>query len=145
MGGAGGKQVDIEEVSPEQLSDDADAVRDFEADLWLEQQPGEPESSVAWAVFLAAWRAASSTQRAWIARDGDGRIVGRAKITLPESSNQHIAITDVRVRRACRRRRIGSALARLAFDAARQAGRRELLFDTFEQVPDGERFLERLG
>ncbi|WP_337060281.1 GNAT family N-acetyltransferase [Kineococcus sp. G2] len=58
-----------------------------------------------------------------LARDGAGTALGAAEVWLPVHDNAHLALVDVAVVPAHRRRGVGSALLRACLDVAAAAGR----------------------
>ncbi len=82
----------------------------------------------------------------WIAREGDGRIIGWAGLWMEEAeTNQHLGWTTVGILPACRRRGIASRLLAEVAPVARQHGRTMLMGDTDADIPAGAAFAEALG
>lgn len=74
----------------------------------------------------------------------DERVVGYAIVKLPLLDNLHLAEIDVRVDPGRRRAGVGTALARTAATAAKDAGRRTLLMEAIEGSA-GDAFCASLG
>jgi GNAT superfamily N-acetyltransferase len=82
----------------------------------------------------------------------DGELVGSAALVLPEIDNRHLALMELQVHPAYRRRGVGRALCDRVAGQARQERRRTLGGWTRRQAPGGpprgeagERFLTAMG
>jgi mycothiol synthase len=85
--------------------------------------------------------------KTWCAWDPPNvKIVAQGEVHLlhiPE--NQHITQIFISVLPAYRRQGLGRRLLALVTEAARQDGRRLLVCETFDRLPGGEAFMNRLG
>lgn len=97
-----------------------------------------------WASRSAA--VAAGTITVFVARDGDGRIVGSTLLerSINPNSPHRAEIGKVIVHRSARRQGLGSALMRAAEDQARAEGRWMLILDTVTGSPAAAMY-EALG
>jgi acetyltransferase len=105
---------------------------------------GPAEAADYWRGVAAAVERGS--RRLWIARDGDGAIVGTVQLDLETRPNgSHRAeVMKLMVLRRARRRGVGRALMLAAETEARRSGRTTLVLDTRQGDPS-ERLYRALG
>lgn len=134
--------IDVRAESDEDLQPLAALVRA----LLGERVPEDPEPSLAY--VLTTLRAAPDAfeRRDWVARDGTGRVIGRAVAWRRlYGEKQNVRNVEIEVLREHRRRTVGRALLRevvrsVAGDATALFG-----FFTTDRIPAGEAFLTRVG
>jgi mycothiol synthase len=84
--------------------------------------------------------------RLFIARDPDGSIAGDARAVFSRTENNaEICQAHIGVRRDRRRQGIATSLLRHVADAADEAGRPIIVGWSFDQLPAGAAFAERIG
>ena len=83
-------------------------------------------------------------QRIWIAR-ANGEIAGIISVSFPESENQKLTVTTVRVTPGVRRQGIGSALLRASLPETRANGRVVVTGQGLKAGEDGEKWAKALG
>jgi GNAT superfamily N-acetyltransferase len=75
-------------------------------------------------------------ESAWLARDGTGQAAGVALLALPTLDNPEVALAELVVAPAHRRRRVGRRLLRHLTDTARAAGRARLIIEAREPLDE---------
>jgi GNAT superfamily N-acetyltransferase len=140
-------QIHLEPFSYQKLDEETSAAlfAHFTV-LWEETHPDDPPRSLDAA--RARWAALPPFLRTfgWMARLPDGQVVASAAIFLTDmAENRHLAQGELEVNPPWRRQGLGWRLARLVLEAARDEGRRLIIFSTNDRSEGGAAFARRLG
>jgi GNAT superfamily N-acetyltransferase len=114
--------------------------------LHAEAAPDEPRRPLEQVLAFARSLPGAYDGATIVARDGAGRIVGSADVTVQDVSGfRHVAQVGIGVLPGHRRAGIGRALLGGALEVAGRLGRNLLMGATRETVPAGEAFARRIG
>lgn len=132
------------ELLPENWSDEQVAdLNAFENALGAELDPEIPPFPTA--VTRAHRDLREDPMHVFVARDGDGAVVGSAWVDTPTRQNTHLCFTLISVRADVRRRGVGTALLRAVVELARHSDRSALILGCDFRNQAAEAFAKSLG
>jgi mycothiol synthase len=121
------------------------AMHLVESEIEAERRPGESPQPLESYIALARHLPSQFDDHTWLARTSDGTPVGCSACWSNSAGDPAVMECYVQVRKPWRRQGVGWALIAPVIATAEAEGRSRLVGSTFENIPAGDAFAQRLG